>query len=357
MRYGPNRGGDSYMSCCFTAITIAQFGAVQARGGSPADSASVLRVVMGSAPAAQVELSNPVNTNAMARKAQAASDPITSIPRRRIRRVWIITHAPAHIRLQNGHGALRARDGAGVESSAQRLTTERRCDMKRMVSAVNLVVAIGLAVASGGALAQIAKNVAAKSPWGPADEIGTLNMMSDNSRLDVLRQVSGGKVYDLGVDLFVGMPTCCTPFGDPTFQIFITHAPAQDPSKELLSYSGDGVSMYTHTGTHIDTLNHFGLHGKIWNQVSSKDALGVRGWTKSGADKYPPIIARGVLIDVARAKSMTHLPTSYAITVADLQDALKKQATTLKAGDVVLTRTGAMRLWPDPDKYRLADQA
>ncbi len=228
--------------------------------------------------------------------------------------------------------------------------------MKSTIAVLALVGTVGLAVTSGQAVAQIAKNVAAKSPWGPADEIGTLNMMTDASRFDVLKQITGGKVYDLGVDLFVGMPTCCAPFGDPTFQIFMTHTPAADPAKELLSYSGDGISLYTHTGTHIDTLNHFGLRGKIWNQVSAKDALGVRGWTKSGADKYPPIIARGVLIDVAKSKNVAHLPTSYAITVADLEDALKKQGTTLRPGDVVLTRTGVMTLWPDPAKYRLADQ-
>ena len=229
--------------------------------------------------------------------------------------------------------------------------------MKRLLVETGIICAVvALAVGSAGAQAQIAKNVAQKSPWGPGDEIGTLNMMTDASRLDVIKQVAGGKVYDLGVEMFVGMPTCCVPFGDPNFQIFMTHTPAQDTAKELLSYSGDGVSMYTHSGTHIDTLNHFGLHGKIWNQVSSQDALGVRGWTKSGADKYPPIIARGVLIDVAKSKNVATLPTSYPITVADLQDALKKQATALKAGDVVLVRTGVMTLWPDTAKYRLADQ-
>ena len=230
--------------------------------------------------------------------------------------------------------------------------------MNRLLATTGMIcAAVVLVVGSAGVQAQIAKNVAAKSPWGPADEIGTLNMMTDASRSDVLRQVTGGKVYDLGVDLFVGMPTCCAPFGDPTFQIWMTHTPARQESKELLSYSGDGVSMYTHTGTHIDTLNHFGLRGKIWNQVSADDALGVRGWTKSGADKYPPIVARGVLIDVAKSKNVAHLPTSYAITPADLQEALRKQGTTLRPGDVVLTRTGLMTLWPDVAKYRLADQA
>ena len=228
--------------------------------------------------------------------------------------------------------------------------------MKRIVAVLGLVGVVVVALASGVALAQIAKNVAAKSPWGPADEIGTLNMMTDSSRFDALKQVTGGKVYDLGVELFVGMPTCCAPFGDPTFQIWMTHTPARNEGNVLLSYSGDGVSMYTHTGTHIDTLNHFGLRGKIWNQVSADDALGVRGWTKSGADKYPPIVARGVLIDVAKHKNVQHLPTSYSITISDLQETLKQQGTTLRPGDVVLTRTGVMTLWPDEAKYRLADQ-
>ena len=165
--------------------------------------------------------------------------------------------------------------------------------MKRLVAETGMIcMVVVLVVGSATVQAQIAKSVAQQSPWGPADEIGTLNMMTDASRLDVLKQVVSGKVYDLGVDLFVGMPNCCGPSGDPTFQIWMTHTPARDTAKELLSYSGDGISMYTHSGTHLDTLNHFGLHGKIWNQVSAEDALGVRGWTKSGADKYPPIVDR-----------------------------------------------------------------
>jgi hypothetical protein len=54
----------------------------------------------------------------------------------------------------------------------------------------------------------------------------------------------------------------------------------------------------------------FGLHGKIWNQVRAEDALGTRGWSKSGVDKYPPIVARAVFIDVAKSKGMDRLPDS-----------------------------------------------
>jgi len=226
-----------------------------------------------------------------------------------------------------------------------------------LANIAKICVVMVLTMGSVGAHAQIAKNEAAKSPWGPADEIGTLNLMTDASKLDILKQVDSGKIYDLGVDLFVGMPTCCGAFGDQTYQIWMTHTPTRGNAEERVSYSGDAVSMYTHTGTHLDTLNHFGLNGKIWNQVSADEALGVRGWTKSGADTYPPIVARGVLIDVARSKNVERLPASYAITVADLQEALKKQRTTLRPSDVVLIRTGLMTLWPDKAEYRLMDQS
>ncbi|GAB2183343.1 cyclase family protein [Roseibium sp. LAB1] len=198
-----------------------------------------------------------------------------------------------------------------------------------------------------------------QSPWGPEDEIGTLNMMSDASRLEILQRIDAGRVYDLGVDLFVGMPDCCSAaFGDPTYQMMMLHTPARgDGSKELLSHSSEAISMNTHTGTHIDTLSHFGLHGKIWNGVGADEAQGVRGWAKSGADKYPPIVARGVLIDVAKAKGVDVLPASYAITVEDLKAALEEQGTMLLEGDVVLIRTGQMSLWPDKSKLSLFTQS
>jgi hypothetical protein len=67
---------------------------------------------------------------------------------------------------------------------------------------------------------------AQSSPWGAEDEIGTLNAMTNRSRLDILRVVSEGSVYDLGVELFVGMPDCCSDaFGDPSYQVMMTHAP------------------------------------------------------------------------------------------------------------------------------------
>ncbi|HYP49942.1 MAG TPA: cyclase family protein, partial [Pyrinomonadaceae bacterium] len=117
-----------------------------------------------------------------------------------------------------------------------------------------------------------------------------------------------------------------------------------------VTYSGDAISMYTHTGTHIDTLNHFGLDGKIWNGFDAHEHVGSRAWQKAGAEKYPPIIARGVLIDIAKVKGVEMLPDSYVITPEDLKNALALQKTELLPGDAVLFRTGRMKLWAD-QKY------
>ena len=42
------------------------------------------------------------------------------------------------------------------------------------------------------------------SPWGPEDEIGRLNLMTAESRAEILSRVSGGTAYDLSVDYYIG---------------------------------------------------------------------------------------------------------------------------------------------------------
>jgi kynurenine formamidase len=198
------------------------------------------------------------------------------------------------------------------------------------------------------------------SPWGPKDEIGRLNLMTPASRSAILSRVSGQKSYDLGVDLYVGMPSW-QDAGDPPYQMWMTHTPhgnvvadsmkVGEKMNRHVSYTGSAVSMYAHTGTHIDALNHFGLNGKIWNGFSETDYLGDRGWTVTGAEKLPPIVARGVLIDVATAKGLQQLPDNYRVTRKDLRDALDSQGVKLEQGDVVLIRTGRMRDYDHAQVY------
>lgn len=203
----------------------------------------------------------------------------------------------------------------------------------------------------------------AKSPFGPEDEIGMLNLANDAARRSILRHIDPGKTFDISVDHFIGMPSW-TAAGDQPFQIWMTHtpngtivdgSPGRDKAENSsVAYSGDAISMYTHTGTHIDALNHFGRNGKIWNGFVAADHLASRHWTKGGADKHPPIIGRGILLDIPALLGIDELPASYQIGAADLQAALTHQRTELRFGDVVLIRTGRMRAWPDRERYLYA---
>jgi kynurenine formamidase len=118
-----------------------------------------------------------------------------------------------------------------------------------------------------------------------------------------------------------------------------------------VSYTGSAISMYTHTGTHIDALNHFGLDGRIWNGFEADRHLGDRGWTRTGAETIPPIIARGVLLDIPASLDLAELPAGYRVRRADIERTLRKQGMSIETGDVVLIRTGRMRDYASADAY------
>lgn len=195
-----------------------------------------------------------------------------------------------------------------------------------------------------------------KSPYGKDDEIGMLHLIDAQSRSAIIRCTDASKVFDLSVDHFIGMPGWFGA-GDQPYQIWMTHTPqgeivantmnASPEANQLVAYSGDAISMYTHCGTHIDTFNHFGYNGEIFNGFTAKDHLGGRAWQKCGPEKHPPIFARGVLLDIAALHGVDTLAPSHAIGKDDIEACLKKQGTALKQGDVVLLRTGQMLLWPD----------
>lgn len=194
------------------------------------------------------------------------------------------------------------------------------------------------------------------SPWGADDQRGALNRMTPASQAEVLARADGSRIYDLSVDFFVGMPSFQAA-GDPAYQMFMSHTPsgtvvdnlnhAGEEINRNVCYSGDVVLFYTHTGTHIDAFCHFGVNGMTYNNAAVEENLGSRHWYRNGAEQIPPILARGVLLDIAGLHGVQCLPDSYAITPADCENALARQDVTLGEGDVALIRTGRMSYWPD----------
>ena len=162
------------------------------------------------------------------------------------------------------------------------------------------------------------------------------------------------KIYDLAVTLHEGIPTWRSG-GDPPFLQWMTTTPAggrvDDPSDPLITagrgFAADCFLAPTHSGTHIDCLNHALVNGRAWRGIEAERALGSRFWHEAGAEHLPPIVLRGVLLDLATSDA---LDSAVEIGPTQLLMALERQHVTICRDDVVLLRTGWMRNWPS-DRY------
>lgn len=188
--------------------------------------------------------------------------------------------------------------------------------------------------------------------WGKEDQVGALNALDDDLRLAALREVSSGKVYDLGV-----------PYDRRSYKW-----PGHNPGEVITFRSPEGIERqgdaaagnprktYWHScalflsdniGTQIDGLGHVttGEDHHWYNGYREAAAGGDFGVRRCDAAGIPPIIARGVLIDVAGHRGMSELPSGTAIGPRDLQAALAAQKVDVEPRDVVLIRTGTLRHW------------
>jgi hypothetical protein len=84
------------------------------------------------------------------------------------------------------------------------------------------------------------------------------------------------------------------------------------------------------------------INGERVYDLSVRYFIGLPSWYS--AEDLPPIVARGVLIDVAGLKKVAVLPDAYRITRSDLEAALTTQRVALRAGDIVLIRGGKITL-------------
>jgi len=92
--------------------------------------------------------------------------------------------------------------------------------------------------------------------------------------------------------------------------------------------------------THMDALCHFFYRGKMFNGFAKEEVTG-SGARKLGIEKLKNgIMARGVLMDIPRLKQVQYLEPGAAIFPSDLEAWEQAARVKIRAGDVVLIRTG-----------------
>jgi kynurenine formamidase len=194
-------------------------------------------------------------------------------------------------------------------------------------------------------------------PWGKEDEVGALNALSPASVKAALDLVREGKVYDLGVNY--DAESFKWPGHNPG--VIMTYRGPEGVKRQGdfepvadRTLNPDGVAWHScalfisdNVGTQIDGLAHItqGDQNAWYNGFREEEWGGNFGVRKCDSTTIPPIITRGVLLDVARFRKVDALPSHYRITAADLRATAEAQKIRLRPGDTVLIRIGTLRHW------------
>ena len=163
---------------------------------------------------------------------------------------------------------------------------------------------------------------------------------------DLLCQLAGARVFDLAQPYFVGMPhhPAHPPF---LYSLVKRHGDYVGPQGN--SSASDAIALGSHVGTHIDALSHFSCCGKLHGGVTAEaEQSWEGGLEKHSIDGVPPILRRGVLLDVAGRHGEV-LPEDFEVTPAELERAA--EGIEIRPGDVVLLRTGWAQYFGDARKF------
>jgi kynurenine formamidase len=202
-----------------------------------------------------------------------------------------------------------------------------------IVSAAALVLAAGAATAKD----------CTPSKWGADDEIGAANYVTPERVLAAAKLVKKGESHPLGI--VIGPDTPAFPPRTLSLQIV---QPGQHGGKPLAwgydaTYNDDIAQLWFGIGPQIDGLGHLAEDGMYYNCNDVKDFAALTGLTKLGVEKIPPMVGRGVLIDMAKHRGKTHLDAGEAFNADDIKAAAKAQGVEIREADVVLFHTG----WTD----------
>lgn len=179
--------------------------------------------------------------------------------------------------------------------------------------------------------------------WGADDRLGTLNLITADTRRNAATLIRDGDVVSLSQDMDPENPD---PLGRGTV---LQRYMELDKGSHLLGVDELGfqavreyVGIVPHgSHTHLDGLAHFSWRGKNYNGFDASDTSSSKGAASlSMHHAHEGIVTRGVLLDIPAVHGVPWLEPGYAITPEDLRAAEERQGVTIGAGDALVVHTG-----------------
>lgn len=222
--------------------------------------------------------------------------------------------------------------------------------------------------ATGGVRAAAGGLPDGMAPWWPSrygrnDQIGTLNEITPAVVRAAATLVRRGVVVDLGRTLDDDTPKFPGRYWHQTVDVapHFTNLRRRDAvgrgwGKNEINWITEIQAGTFQVGTQLDSIGHIQIGDRFYNGWSARDLVAAWGLKCFGMETVPPIVTRGVLIDIARYKGVKRLDAGYVITVLDVEGALRQQGVRIKPGDAVLFHTGWGSLWGEDNTKFLAGE-
>lgn len=189
----------------------------------------------------------------------------------------------------------------------------------------------------------------ATSKWGPEDEAGSANYVTPERVRLAAQLVTTGRTYALGIETNER-----TPAYPPRFFRVSVLQPGQAAGTTIgptkTSYNDDLVTGWLGVGSQIDGLGHIGIDNVYYNGIPGAEISQASGLTRLGIENVPPIVARGVLLDMTAYYDADPVAAGTAFNRAEIREAAARQGVSLREGDVVLFHTGWLGLIGEDDE-------
>lgn len=193
------------------------------------------------------------------------------------------------------------------------------------------------------------------SRYGADDTLGAINNLSADKVKQAARLVKTGKTYALGVETGPDSPAY------PPRSFSMTILQLDDGMGTPLGINqatgnDDLMYLWMGIGSQIDGLGHMGINHVYYNGNEASDFVTPKGLSKLSIDTLPPIVSRGILLDIARLKGQDTLSEGTAINSDDIKAAARAAGVNIESGDVVLLHTGWLKVMDSDPRRFMAGQ-
>lgn len=187
--------------------------------------------------------------------------------------------------------------------------------------------------------------------WGEDDELGTLNLITPETRREAAGLVRGGVTVSLAHDALTEQ----TPFNPNPYE----HSMALHGRAGSAPWAVDtiGVTFHGYAHSHLDAVCHMFHDGKMYNAFSRQE-VGEAGCEKLAITAAKDgIFTRGILVDLPRLKGVPWLEPGTPIYPEDLDAWEQKAGVRVGSGDVLLVRTGRWARWREEGPWAIAEKS